>query len=76
MGVFQCCLFWKIVHDYFRQGCKIRMKQNMPFLFCQFADLDTPGSQFRKKFQRDLGFQTDNIIQKGGIPRALRPHKK
>ncbi len=36
----------------------------MPFLFCQFADLDTPGSQFRKKFQRDLGFQTDNIIQK------------
>ena len=64
MGVFQCCLFWKIVHDYFRQGCKLRMAQNMQFLFCQFADMDTPGTQFRKKFRRDIGFPTANFIQK------------
>ena len=48
----------------------------MPLLFRQFADLDAPRFQFRKELQCDPGFQTDNIIQKGGIPRALRPHEK
>jgi len=48
----------------------------MPLLFRQFADLEAPRFQFRKELQRDPGFQTDNIIQKGGIPRALRPHEK
>lgn len=64
MNIFQRGLLGEVVHDHFSQGCKIRMEQNMPLLFRQFADLEAPRFQFRKELQRDPGFQTDNIIQK------------
>ena len=67
MNIFQRGLLGEVVHDHFSQRCKIRMEQNMPLLFRQFADLEAPRFQFRKELQRDPGFQTDNIIQKGGI---------
>ena len=74
VNIFQRGLLGEVVHDHFSQGRKIRMEQNMPLLFRQSADLDALRFQFRKELQRDPGFQTDNIIQKGGGEKAeIRP---
>ena len=55
VNISQCGLLWEVVHDHFSQGRKIRMEQNMPLLFRQFADLDAPRFQFCKELQRDPG---------------------